>query len=105
MKVRLERTGGLAGSRLAVEVDSEELPPERAPELAARVQGAAFFALPAFTVPKRAVRDAFHYRITAEDSDRTKTIEVDDPDLSAQLQHLIDYLVEHARALRLSKGR
>jgi len=105
MKVRLERTGGFAGAKLSVSLDSDELPADRAQELSARVQGAGFFALPAFTVPKRAVRDAFHYQIIAEDGGRTKTVEVDDPDLSAPLRHLIDFLVAHARALRLSRRR
>ena len=105
MKVRLERTGGLAGSKLSVEIDSEDLPPERALELAERVRGAQLFSLPASTVPKRVVPDSFRYTITAEDAGVSKTIERGEPDMSAPLARLVDYLVEHARSLRLSRKR
>ena len=74
MKVRLERTGGVAGIRRTRSLDSGELPQTDCDELCRLVREARFFDLPARLDAKPSGTDRFQYRITVETAEGTHTV-------------------------------
>jgi hypothetical protein len=97
MKVRLVRSGGVAGIRLATEVDAARLPEDGARRLARLVEESGILALPSGPPPGAAGPDRFAYRLTVETEDRERTVEVAEQDVTPELAPLIDWLVSRAR--------
>jgi hypothetical protein len=97
MKVRLVRSGGVAGMRLAAEMDSARLPEEGARHLARLVEESGVLALPAHTHAGATGPDRFAYRLTVETEGREHTVEIAEEDLSPAIEPLIDWLVSRAR--------
>ena len=97
MKVRLVRSGGVAGIRLAAETDSARLPEEGAQDLARLVEESGILALPADTLSRPAGPDRFSYRLTVETGGREHTVEIAEEDLTPALEPLIGWLVSLAR--------
>ena len=65
MKIDFVRSGGFAGLRLAVSLDTESLPSEDAFRIAQLIEGARFFELDeAASAPPEP--DRFEYRLTIE---------------------------------------
>ncbi|KCZ73390.1 hypothetical protein ANME2D_00456 [Candidatus Methanoperedens nitroreducens] len=97
MLIKLERTGGFAGLRTAVTLDTDTLPAEEARKLHEMVDSAGFFNLPAkFPLPARGA-DYFVYRLTVEKDGRKHTVDVSDPAVPATLRPLLQSLVVYAR--------
>jgi hypothetical protein len=97
MKVRLVRTGGIAGIRLAAETDSARLPEEGARHLARLVEDSGVLALPAGATARPTGPDRFAYRLTVETEGRVHTVEIAEEDLPPALTPLIGWLVSQAR--------
>lgn len=100
MKVRLERTGGVAGTRLEVVLDTAEMSPERAERvetIAAHLEG---HGLPSKTALSGAARDAFRYTVTLDDGSGERRIEADDLTIDSKLRDLVDILVREGRRPR-----
>ncbi len=102
MKVRFERSGGFAGTKLAVSVDSDELPLEGARRLGELVEAAGFFDLDAAPEEAATGADRFRYRVTVETGDRAHSVAVDEASLPPALAPLIGWLEETARRARRS---
>ena len=103
MKVEFARTGGVAGIRLTATLDTEMLPPEEADHLRHLIAAASFFDQPSSRRSPTQGPDRFQYRVTIEDGDRIKTVEVDESSVSGPLQPLLDYLVDSARTPQRKK--
>jgi len=66
VKIDFVRSGGFAGLRLALSVDTESLPTEDASRIAQLVEAAGFFELEQTTLEKSGAPDRFEYRLTIE---------------------------------------
>ena len=92
MLIRFERSGGFAGMRKAVTLDTESLPLEEAGKLHELVNTADFFNLPAkFPPPKRGA-DYFQYRLTVEIEGKKHTVEVSEPAVPEMLRPLFQLI-------------
>jgi hypothetical protein len=92
MKVRLERSGGLANIRRTVTVDAAALPPERAEELRRLVAAADLDNRSESPAPPAGRPDRFVYRLTVEDASAGHTVTVSEDAASEDLQRLVDWL-------------
>jgi emfourin len=96
MRVRFERTGGFAGTRLAVDLEEASLPPDERAALRDLVEACDFFSLPA-RLGGGAAPDSFGYRVSVEDGGRAHTVTVRDEGMPEGLTALVDFLAERAR--------
>ncbi len=97
MLIRLERTGGFAGLRRTVTIDTDTLPSEESRKLQEMVEAAGFFNLPEkFPLPTRGA-DYFIYRLIVEKDGKKHTVEVSEPSVPAELRPLIQSLLKYAR--------
>jgi hypothetical protein len=97
MRVRFERTGGFAGTRLACDLDDTSLPPEERGELCDLVAGADFFSLPARMGASGHGADQFSYRIAIDEGGRAHAVVSTDEEVPEALEALVEWLVERAR--------
>jgi hypothetical protein len=97
MKVRLVRSGGVAGARLSGELDSERLPEDGALRLARLVEESGLLSLPPGASASTPAPDRFAYRLTVETGSTEHTVEVAEQDVPPSLAPLIDWLVSRAR--------
>ncbi len=97
MKVRLVRSGGIAGMRLATEADSSRLPDEGARSLARLVEDSGVLLLPPGAAAPPSGPDRFAYRVTVETEGGEHTVEIAEEDVTPALEPLIDWLVSRAR--------
>lgn len=83
--------------RKEVTVDTESLPAEEARKLEGMLESAGFFKMPAkFAAPKRGA-DYFQYRLTAKIGEKEHTVELSEPQISEELQPLLQSLMEYAK--------
>jgi hypothetical protein len=92
MRIRYERSGGLANIPLKLEVDSDTLPAGQAKELKRLIEGADLFNQPASPAAAKGVADQFQYEISVEDGKRKQTIRTTDTAAPAELLGLVDWL-------------
>ncbi|HQT94924.1 MAG: hypothetical protein B7Z68_00375 [Acidobacteria bacterium 21-70-11] len=92
MKVRLERSGGVANIRRTVTVDAAALPSERAEELHRLVAAADLATIPENPTPLAGRPDRFVYRLTIEDEASGRSVSVNEETASEPVRHLIDWL-------------
>ena len=95
MRIRFERSGGFANISLKTEIDSANLPPERARELSRLVEKARPFDQ-ASPPASPSMPDQFQYEVTIEDDGRSETIKTSDDAASDDLKLLFDFLSEAA---------
>jgi hypothetical protein len=92
MKVQFQMSGGLAyfpGLAKPITID----PAQDAATLAAQVNAADFFNLPAqANAPTARSADARSYTITIDDGQRRHTVQVNEPITDPNLQALVDHL-------------
>lgn len=94
----LERTGGIAGQRKTVILNTESLPPEDANELIKMVNYAGFFSLPEKLPEKKTGADLFYYKLTIEkfalsfSEGKKHTVEGNQLNIPSKLQSLIKAL-------------
>ena len=96
MKIRFVRSGGFAGVRLALELDTAELASEEAAHLAQLIETAR----PALaqTTPSPAGPDRFEYELTIESDQRGRETHVlREPDVPEAARPLIERLTAMAR--------
>jgi len=97
MRIHFERSGGVAGIRLAHSVSSETLPAEEERKLAELLEAARFFELPGILRATEPGADRFQYKISVETKHGKHTIQVDEAAVPAQLQPLLAWLKTAAR--------
>lgn len=95
MRITFKRSGGFAGlpsQSQTVELDTEQLPAEKAQELQQLVEGARPFDRLSQTEGAGKARDAYQFDLTIEDAGRTHSIRATDGAVPEQLQPLIRWL-------------
>lgn len=102
MRIYYERSGGFAGLRQEITLDSQSIDAEEAGELQKLVEQAGFFDLPARITAPGTGADQFQYRITVESGPRRHTVEAGEASIPAALQPLLDRLAALARTKRQS---
>lgn len=103
MKVQFARTGGVAGIRLTVTLDTETLPHAEADRLRRLVAAARLFDQPASRRLPGPGADRFQYQVTVEEGDRIKKVELDESSVPETFRPLLDYLVDSARTRQKMK--
>lgn len=96
MKVHFERTGGFAGLRTSISLDTDEMSPsesERIHDMCNNIN----FSNPPRSEPTSGAADLFHYKITVESKDGKKTIETSDLSLTPEFEDLINFLSDKAQ--------
>jgi hypothetical protein len=95
MLIRFERSGGFAGMRKAITLDTGSLSQEEAGKFDELVKTADFFNLPEkFPVPKRGA-DHFQYRLTVEMEGKKHTVDVGEPAVTEALRPLVQFLSKY----------
>lgn len=92
MKVRLERSGGLANIRRTVTVDATALAPERAEELRRLVAAADLATFPENPAARPSQPDRFVYRLTIEDEASARSVSVREDTAPEPFRRLVDWL-------------
>jgi hypothetical protein len=96
MHIQFVRSGGFAGARLALQVDTATLPPDEARALEELVEAAAFFSLPETLLPAIPQADRYQYTITIERGDIRHTVRTSEEMAPSELQPLLDSLTQLA---------
>jgi hypothetical protein len=100
MKVGFERTGGFAGMRMAVSLDTDSLNPEQKSQFEQNIALARFFELPTKLVSPQGGADRFQYRIDIEEPERKHSVEFGEASAPDELQPLIQQLTMLARTAK-----
>ena len=100
MRIHFERTGGVAGVRLASNLASDALPESEAIALKRLVEASGFLDLPAridAVASAGSGGDRFNYTITVDDGPRSQTVQVSEAAAPPALRALIGWLAQAAR--------
>jgi hypothetical protein len=100
MKVRFRQTGGFGGLVLGCDLDTSTLPPAEARELARLIKQANLEKTQTRRSDK--ARDLQQYEI-AVDNEITAQASFDDMSVDANVEPLLDFLRERARAVPLDR--
>jgi Emfourin len=111
MRIRLRRSGGFAGLQTPpVEIDSLQLPTDKARELDQLLADARLFdpqpgpAVPAGPqpppppAPPAPARDAFQYDLSVEDGGRAQAVRLHEGAMRPEAERLVRWLAQQARA-------
>jgi hypothetical protein len=98
MRVKLERSGGVANIRRSVTVDAATLAPERAEKLRRLVAAADLATFPEHPTPLAGRPDRFIYQLTVEDEAGVRAVTVSEDAASEGLQRLLDWRQQDAEA-------
>ena len=96
VRIHVVQSGGIAGLRSELKLDTDQLPPEIRQGLARLVQGAEFFA----RAPHGASRqpDMIQYRVRIEEGDRAHEVQFDDASGDPPLLELVERVTQLARS-------
>jgi hypothetical protein len=97
MKVYFERTGGFAGIRASVSLDTDKMPRDESEQLHRLYNNLNFFNLPSKSESESGAADLFHYKITIESKDGEHTIETTDMSITPEFEIFINFLSEKIR--------
>jgi len=101
MKVRFRQTGGFAGLVLGCDLDTSTLPPAEAQELTRLVKQANLEKIQ--TRRSEKARDLQNYEIAVESNEMTAKASFDDMSVDANVEPLLDFLRQRARAIPLDR--
>ncbi|HJW19534.1 MAG TPA: protealysin inhibitor emfourin [Candidatus Nitrosotalea sp.] len=91
MKIHFERTGGFAGLRTSISLDTDKMSQSESEQLSSMCANVNFSNLPK-SEPKSGAADIFHYKITVESKDGKKTIETSDLSITPGFENLVNFL-------------
>ncbi len=91
-RVRLTRSGGLAGISMVAEVDLDELPEATAAEVQAALAEVDFDAAPAPAAVRPGAADTYQYDLVVTDGG-TRSFTAHDPFVGPGLRTLLDVLL------------
>jgi len=97
--VSYERTGGFAGMKKSIEISSDTLSIDDKTQLIQLIKDSGFFELDSNNDPSQSSADQFNYKITVIQSDKEKTLEMNDATVSDNLRPLITFLNRKTREL------
>jgi hypothetical protein len=103
LKVRLVRTGGVAGVRVVSEIESGDLTQDESLRLDKLVKGAEWSGLPTKTMRKPQARDLMEYAITLGGGAQQRTIVGDDLTLPPEARELVAFVIERGRHLKAAR--
>ena len=101
MKVRFRQTGGFGGLVLGCDLDTSTLPPAEAQELTRLVKQANLKNIQ--TGGSQKARDLQNYEITVEGDSMTARATFDDMSVDPDVEPLLEFLRERARAMPLER--
>jgi hypothetical protein len=99
MKLRFRQTGGFGGLVLGCDLDTSTLPPAEAQELTRLVKQANLEKIQ--TRRSEKARDLQNYEIAVEGSGMTGKATLDDMSVDANVEPLLEFLRQRARAVPL----
>ena len=97
MKVHFERTGGFAGLRTSVVLDTDTMPQNESEQLHNMCNNVNFFNLPSKSEPNANTADLFRYKITIESKDGTHTVETTDLAMTPEFTNFVNFLSDKAQ--------
>jgi hypothetical protein len=97
MRIKFERSGGMAGMRLATSLNTKYLEADEAQKLEKLVEDCNFFDLPEKMTSSRGGADRFQYKITVSSGWKKHTLVADESELPKKLQSLVKQLTTLAR--------
>jgi hypothetical protein len=100
MRISFERTGGVAGMVMAVELDTRRFPQEESQTWEDLVEAADFFKLSPTLHSAQPETDRFEYKLTVWKGLRRHTVTVSESAAPAALQPLLERLQSAARNKR-----
>jgi hypothetical protein len=101
MKVRFRQSGGFAGLVLGCDLDTSTLPPAEAQELTRLVKQANLEKIQLRRSEK--ARDLQNYEVAVEGDGITAKATFDDMSVDANVEPLLDFLRQRARAIPLDR--
>ncbi len=96
MLISLERSGGFAGISKVIEIDTANLPQNKAEEVSILLEAANFFNLPAYIAAQSSQRDRFQYTLTVEDKGSQHTVTVAESAIPEDLKPLINWITNNS---------
>ena len=97
--VSYERTGGFAGMKQSIEIRSDTLSVVDKTQLIQLIEDSDFFELDLKNDLSQSSADQFNHKITVIQSDKEKTLEMNDATVSDNLRPLITFLNRKTREL------
>jgi len=97
MRIKLKRTGGLAGIPREWELDERALSTQEVQELRRLLRKADFFALPSEAGGPGRARDAFWYELSVEEGERKHTVRCAEPATPPPLRDFIEWILKAVR--------
>jgi hypothetical protein len=101
MKVRFRQTGGFGGLVLGCDLDTSTLPPAEAQELTRLIKQGNLEKIQ--TRRSEKARDLQNYEIAVEGDGITAKASFDDMSVDANVEPLLDFLRQRARAIPLDR--
>lgn len=101
MKIDFQLTGGFTGLKRAVEINTDELPREKADYLLMMVERAKFFDIPESALQH--IPDDEICSITIDTDERSRTLNITGSVAEIKLKRLIDYLTNRSRYTKHKK--
>jgi hypothetical protein len=89
--ITFERSGGLVGNALHLNVDLDDLPEDEAQRLQKMIEDAGFFDIPE-NLAGRSTADEFQYEITVDNGSEDHTVRTTDTTMPKSLLPLIKEL-------------
>lgn len=96
-RIKFERTGGLAGMRIATDLKIDDLPDEQAHTISELLDDLDFSELPEQLVNDEGLPDQFTYTITVETKKWEHTVVTGDVSAPEKMQELLQLLNRLAR--------
>ena len=96
----LVQSGGLAGLTLVAELDVDDLPPDTAAAVRRALDGVDLPALAGRPAPSPQGADRFCYELTVDARGERHHLQLQEPDVPAELRPLLDALLPRARPTR-----
>ena len=100
MIIHVERTGGFAGMTVRSVIDTDQLDPDERQNLVELVESSGFFSSSFHSQTDQQGRDRFHYSLTIETSEQSRTLELDESEIPVDWQSLIQFINNLAHRYR-----
>jgi hypothetical protein len=96
LKIKVERSGGIAGIVRSTELDSKELPCSLVSKLKKIIQDSESSSIPLKVTPRGAA-DHYTYKISVRDGSNIQVIECNQFNLQDDFKPLISYFEKHSK--------
>ena len=96
MKIKIERSGGVAGLSITREMDTKELPTSLAIKVKKIIEDTKSSSLPLKVTPKGAA-DHYNYKISIQEGENEMVMECNQFNLQNDLKSLIKYVEAHSK--------